>query len=141
MSASSIQFTFLLLRSEPVRETEKVFLVDRIQHRERRSLDELVFEGGNRERALPAIRLRYVPSPGRLCPICSSLDPSVQVLELMLEVCLVVLPCQPIDPGCRISLEREERHPEQAEIDMVEERGEPFLLPLPCDLSYAVQRT
>ena len=59
----------------------------------------------------------------------SSMDPCMQVRELTLEVCLVVLPCQPIHAGCRISLEREERQPEQAEVDMVEERGEPFLLP------------
>src|SRR5438105_15617001 len=35
---------------------------------------------------------------------------------------------------CGISLEGEECHPEQFNADMVEERGEPFLLPLPCDL-------
>jgi hypothetical protein len=38
-------------------EAEEIFLVDPIQHRSRRSLDDLVFEGGDRERPLSAIRL------------------------------------------------------------------------------------
>jgi hypothetical protein len=37
-------------------ESEEVFLVDRIEHRNRRPLDDLVLQGGNRKRALPAIR-------------------------------------------------------------------------------------
>jgi hypothetical protein len=47
-----------------------------------------------------------------------------------LELCLVVPPCQSVHAGCSVSLEREERQPEQVDADMVEERGEPFLLPL-----------
>jgi GH25 family lysozyme M1 (1,4-beta-N-acetylmuramidase) len=41
--------------SESVREPEEVFLVDRIEHRASRPLDDLVLQGGNRERALSAI--------------------------------------------------------------------------------------
>jgi hypothetical protein len=36
--------------------------------------------------------------------------------------------------------EREERHPECVDADVVEERGELLLLPLPCCLPYALQR-
>jgi hypothetical protein len=57
-----------------------------------------------------------------------------------LELCLVVPPCQSVHAGCSVSLEREERQPEQVDADMVEERGEPFLLPLLSDLPYAAQR-
>jgi hypothetical protein len=42
--------------------------------------------------------------------------------------------------GGRVSLEGEERQPEQLNRDVVEERGELFLLPLPCGCSYAIQR-
>ena len=91
---------------------EKVFLVDRVQHRACRLLDDLVFECGNCERALLTISLRYVMSPRRQSPICSPMDPDVQVLDLAIEVCLVVLPCQPIHTRCGISLEGEECHPE-----------------------------
>ena len=46
--------------SESIREPEEVFLVDRVEHRNSRSLDDLVLQGGNRERALFPVRLRYV---------------------------------------------------------------------------------
>src|SRR5580700_6743693 len=75
-----------------------------------------------------------------LRPICSPVDPSVEVLEIAPEVCLVVLPCHTADTGGGFAFERVERRPERVDIDMVEKRGEPLLLPLPCDLPYAVQR-
>src|SRR5215813_1646166 len=68
------------------------------------------------------------------------MDPSVQVLDPTIEVCLVVLPSQPINPGRRISLESKECGPKHRNTEMVEKRGEPLLPPLPCDLSYALQR-
>ena len=77
MSASKMKFTFLLLiptralervvrpaaRTEPVGEPEEVFLIDRVQQRSRRPLDDLVFQGGDRERALPTVRLGNVHPP------------------------------------------------------------------------------
>src|SRR5215471_2456706 len=86
---------------------------------------------------LPAVRLGDVLTPGRQCPIRSPLDPCVQVLEAIHKVCRVALPGQPVHAGGRLSLEGEECVPQQFDIDMVVERGEPFLLPLPCGLSYA----
>src|SRR5713226_8639222 len=125
---------------EPIREPEEVFLVDRVQHRSRRPLDDLVLKGGDRERALPAIRLGYEDPPGRCCPIRSPLEPRVQVLELAREVQLVVPPSQPIHARCGVLLKFVERFFEQFDTEMVEERGEPLLLPFPCDLPYALQR-
>ena len=52
-------------RPEPVREPEEIFLVDRVQHHGDRPLDDLVFQGGDRQRSLPAVRLRDIPPPGR----------------------------------------------------------------------------
>src|SRR5260370_24343032 len=63
------------------------------------------------------------------------MNPLVQVLELALEVCRVVLPRQPIDAGCSVLLEFEERPFEQVDADMVEERGEPLLLPFLLSLA------
>ena len=68
------------------------------------------------------------------------MDPVVQVLEIALKVCLVVLPRQPVHARGGIRLEFEERLPEQVDAEVVEERGEPLLLPLPCGLPYALQR-
>jgi hypothetical protein len=66
-------------------------------------------------------------------------DTRVQVLEIAIEVPLVVPPRQAVHTGCSIHLEFGERLPEQLDVDMVEERGEPFFLPLPCCLPYALQ--
>jgi hypothetical protein len=64
----------------------------------------------------------------------------MQIREPELEVCLVVLPRQSVYPGRRVPLQLKEREPEEINADVVEERGEPFLLPVPCCLSYAFQR-
>ena len=50
--------------SESIREPEEVFLVDRVQHRDGRPLNNFVLKGGYRERALLTIRLRYVDPSG-----------------------------------------------------------------------------
>src|SRR4029450_12981057 len=88
------------LGPEPVREAEEVVLVDRVQHRASRLLDEsLSSSAAIASGALPTISLRYVMSPRRQSPICSPMDPGVQVLDLAIEVCLVVLPCHALHPS------------------------------------------
>jgi hypothetical protein len=64
----------------------------------------------------------------------------MQIHEPELEVCLIVLPRQSVYAGRGLPLQLEERPPEKVDIDVVKERGEPFLLPLPCCLPYALQR-
>ena len=125
---------------EPIREPEEVFLVDRAQHRSRGPLDDLVLKGCDRERTLPAVRLGYVDAPGRQCPIRSPMDATMQCRSLGLKVLLVVPTCQPIHPRCSILLEFKECLFEVVNTDVVEERGELLLLPLPCSLPYALQR-
>jgi hypothetical protein len=67
------------------------------------------------------------------------MDAGMQVLEIPLKVLLVVLTCQPIDRRCSILLEFKECLLEVIDTDVVEERGELLLLPLPCSLPYALQ--
>jgi hypothetical protein len=76
----------------------------------------------------------------RLRAVCSPMDSVMQAFEPGLKLCLVVLPCHAIYAGGGFALERIERLPECIDVDMVEKRGELFLLPLPCSLPYAVQR-
>ena len=126
---------------EPVREPEEIFLVDRVQHHDRRPLDNLVFQCGDRQRALPSVRLGYVDPSGRLRPIRSPMDPSMQVLEIALEVCLVVLPRHAIHARSRIPLERVERLSQASRRLMwCRSAVNCLLLPLPCCLPYALQR-
>ena len=120
---------------ESIREPEEVLLVDRVQHRDGRPLDDLVFQGGNRERPLPTVRFGYVDSPGRQRPICSSLEPRAQVHDVAIEALLVGSPRQSIYAGCGILLEFEESLFEVFRIDVMQERGELLLLPLPCRLA------
>src|SRR6266446_2942088 len=48
------------LRPEAIAEPEEVFLVNAVQHRDGRSLDDLVFERRHRQRPLSPVRLRNV---------------------------------------------------------------------------------
>src|SRR5262245_24864074 len=127
-------------RPEAIREPEEVLLVDRVQHRSRRPLDDLVFKGGNRQRPLTPVRFGYVHPPGGMRPVRSTMHAGVQVLEIALEVCLVIPPRQPVHAGRGVLLEFVERLVQMLDADVVEERGEPLLLPLPCGLPYALQR-
>jgi hypothetical protein len=100
----------------------------------------IFLKGGDRDRALPTIRLGYVDPPRRQCPIRSPMDPGMQVLKITLKVLLVVPTCQSIDPRCSVLLEFKECLFEMISTNVVEERGELLLLPLPCGLPYALQR-
>src|ERR1019366_6500270 len=82
--------------SEPIREPEEVFLVDRAQHRRRGSLDDFIFKSRNRERALAPIFLRNVTPTGWRRPVRSPFDPRMQVLNPAIKVPLVGLPCHTI---------------------------------------------
>src|SRR5580704_12566998 len=59
----------------------------------------------------------------------------MQILDPEFEVRLVILPRHAIHARGGFALKRVERHPERIDIDMVEERGELFLLPLPLRLA------
>ena len=117
------------LRPEPVREPEEVRRVNLVQHGERRSLDNLVFERGDRQRALSAIGLGYVNAPRWKRPVRPPMDPTMQIDKLRLEIGLVVLPCQAVDACGGVALQGVERLPQSLDIDMMEKRREPFLLP------------
>src|ERR1017187_6537065 len=68
------------------------------------------------------------------------MDASMQVLKIALKVLLVVPTCQPINSRCSILLHFRECLFEVINTDVMEERGELLLLPLPCSLPYALQR-
>ena len=68
------------------------------------------------------------------------MDSCMQIYELGLEVRLIVLPCQTVYARRGVPLQLQEREPKKIDADMMEERGEPLLLPIPCCLSYAFQR-
>src|SRR6201988_2709702 len=64
----------------------------------------------------------------------------MQISEVSVKVCFVGRPRQSIHPGGGIAFEREERHPQAVDADVVEECSEPLLLPLPCGFPFAPPR-
>src|SRR6266481_1099532 len=68
------------------------------------------------------------------------MNPLMQISEVSVKVCFVGRPRQSVHTGGSFALERQECFPEKIDADVVEERSEPLLLPLPCGLSYALQR-
>jgi hypothetical protein len=126
--------------AETIREPEEIFLVNLVQYGSDDSLDDFVLKRRHGERALPSIGLRYVSTPGGLRPVRSPMDPGGQIQKLVLKVCLIVLPPHAVHAWCRISPEGEKPQPQQVNRGVVKKRGEPFLLPLPCGLPYALQR-
>src|SRR4029434_2020490 len=101
---------------------------------------DLVLQRCDRERALPAVRLRDHHPSRRLCPVRPPMNPSMQGREVALEVLLVVLPCQSVDSRRGMFFEGKELRFEQFRADMVEQRSETLLLPFLCGLPYAFQR-
>ena len=68
------------------------------------------------------------------------MESRMQILEVTLEVRIVLLPCQTIHASSGVLLEFIKRVLKQVDGEMVEERSELLLLPLPCGLPYAFQR-
>src|SRR5712671_4944042 len=68
------------------------------------------------------------------------MDPCMQISEVLLKVCRIGLPRQPVHPRGGVALEHEERLPEQIDAEVVEERGELLLPPLLSCLPYASER-
>src|SRR6266571_2511239 len=130
------------LRPKPVREAEEVDLVDRVQHVDRRALDELVFQRGNAQRPLPPVGLRDVRPFDRLRSIRSALQPSGQVREVLLEGLSVMPPRLAIDPRGRGPLQGAVRGPQMIDVvDVMQERREPHLLVPLSNSTYPLQRT
>ena len=112
ISASSTQFTCLLQnagvesvqrivlatpRPEPIGEADEVLLVDRLQHRHDRLLDDLVLQAPDAQRPLRAVRLRDVCPSGRTGAIAALVYPIVQVFQFLFEVFSVGLPRHAVD--------------------------------------------
>jgi len=110
-------------RSESIREPEKVLFVDRVQHLDRGTLDDLIFQRRN-----PEWTKRGLPTSG-----CSPyaqvslgtlpLHPMGEILEVCLEVLPVVLPRLAVHACSRVPLNRKVRYPQPLNVrDVVKQR-------------------
>src|SRR6266508_1476013 len=123
-------------------EAKKVGLVDRVQHLDRRALDDLVFQRGDAQRPQPPVGLGDVRPLDRLRSIRPALQPFGQVREVRLEGLPVVLPRLPVDPGGGVPLQRVVRRPQMLDVvDVVQQRREPHRLVPLSNFTYPLQRT
>ncbi len=154
MSASSTQFTRFRLdshsqriqrlmraatRPEPVRKAFEVHLINLIEDGHHGLLNNLVLQRRDAQRTLPPVGLRYIDSPRGLCPIRSTVNPAVQIGEPILQSGLILLPRHAIHSRRSLPLQGVKAVPEQTNRQMVEQSGEPFLLPFLCCLPHTAQ--
>src|SRR6266480_2731952 len=129
-------------RSEPVRKAEKVRLVDGVQHLDRGTLDDLVFQRRYSERSLPPVGLWYIHPAHRLGSVRPAFQPFGEILEVLLQFLAVVPPRLPVHTRRGFLLQTEVGHPKRFQVvDVVQKRREPQLLILLCCLTYPLQLT
>ncbi len=89
-------------RPEPVAEPEEVFLVDRVQYFDQRTLDDLVLDGSDAERALAPVRFWYVLPSCRLRAVTPAMNTVVQIGKAPVQIDPVVVPGHAVHSGCCI---------------------------------------
>src|SRR6266404_6048134 len=125
--------------SEPVRKSKKIRFVDSVQHLDRRTLDDLVFQRRDSERSLPPVGLRDKHSTHRLRSVRSSLQPFGKVLEIPLQFFSVMPPRLPVHTRRGFLLQSEVGHAQCFQVvDVVQKRCEPQLLILSCCLTVGI---
>src|ERR1041384_2520750 len=131
-----------LARPVAIRETEKVRLVDAIQHLDRSALGNLIFQRGDAERSWPPVVFGDEGSPHRLCSVSPAPQPRGEACEIALQILFVLAPRFSIYSGSRITLQRKVGFAQHAQVvDMVHEAGELRLLVLYGSLPYPRERT
>ena len=125
--------------TEPVREPQEILLVDLVEDFRHRTLDDLVFQRCDSERALTSVRLRYVRPLGGFRSVGPSVNSGVEIPQTGLQVFPVFFPRLSVHPRCCPTIECVVALPELIRADMVQKGGEPlFLLPA-CRFPHTLQ--
>src|SRR5215469_10332620 len=117
--------------------------VERVQHLDRGTLDDLIFQRGNAEWAKLTrfTHLRDVNSTHRSRSVRSPLEPMGEILQVRLKVLSVVLPGLSVDACGRVLLNSQVGCPQSFLVgDVVQERSEPLFLVIACCLTYPLER-
>src|SRR5438552_1796342 len=80
----------------------EVDLIDRFQQQHNGALRHFVFKGGNAKTTLAAIRLLYIVSAHRRCPVTSRFEPVNQPAQILLQIASISLAGLTINPDCTI---------------------------------------
>src|SRR6266851_6647881 len=128
--------------SVAIREAEEVRLIDSIQHRDCRPLDNLIFQRGDAERPWPPVVFGDESSEHCLCSIGPTPQSPGEVSEIALQLLSVLTPRFPIDSRSRIALQPVIGFAQSAQVvDVVHEAGELHLPIFRGCLPYPPQRT
>jgi hypothetical protein len=93
------------------------------------------------KRPQPPIGLRDVHPARRPRPVSAPVNPSVKIPKVLSEIAPVVPPRHTIHPRSSARANRPVRQLQTVDGHVVQERGEPRILVLPCCLAHAIQIT
>src|SRR5262249_10914343 len=128
-------------RTGTVRETEKLLLVNGVEHLDRRPLDDFVLQRRLANGALAPIGFGDVDPLDWRSLVRSPLEPVRQLPQVGFALFAVVGPCLAIHPPGCVMIEAVIRFPQSGcGVDMVPQRSQPLSAIL-CCLPYPVQRT
>src|SRR5437879_4950621 len=116
-------------RPGPIREAEKIHLINLIEDGDHGVLNDLVLQRRNAQRPLSAVGFRYVHSSRWLRSISAPVNPAMKILNAIFHPGFILLPRHAIHSGRSFPFQRVEAVLKQLGRKMVKQSGE--LLPLP----------
>src|SRR5260370_8454532 len=114
---------------EAIREALKILLVNLIEDGSHGLLNDFVLQGGDPERPLSTVRLRYVYSSRWLRSISAAVNPAVQINESILQSGLILLPSDAVYSWDSFPLQRVKAIPKHPDRQLVNQSGELHFLP------------
>jgi hypothetical protein len=128
-------------KPKPIRESEKVRLIDRIQYLEDGTLDNLILQRRDSERPSPPVRLRDGCPTNRLCPVSPPPKPLRKSLKIRLQIPPILPPCLSIYTRGRLPIQCKIGRPQSLNgINMVQKGRKPQLPIPPSCLTYSFER-
>ena len=100
-------------RSKPIRKAQKVLLVNRVENGDHGLLDDLVLQRRDSQRTLAPVGFRDIHSSRGLRSICSTVDPTVQIVKPTFQPGLILLPRPAVHSRCRFPLQRVKALPQE----------------------------
>src|SRR5437016_1762069 len=99
----------------PIREPQKVHLINLVEDGDHGPLNNLVLQGRDAQRPLPAISFWYVYPSRWLRSISAAVHPAVQILNAIQQPGVILLPCHAVHTRCRFLFQQEEAIAKQFE--------------------------
>jgi hypothetical protein len=125
-----------------IRESKKIFFIDRAQNSGRSTLNDFVFQYRQTQSSLLPISLWYVRSLYWFCLVGASLKPKRKISQIIFKIFSIVPPRHTIDSSRRFSLEVEICFLEHVDgINMMHQSRESLFIISYCYITYPLERT